>query len=197
MAHLFWLSDAQWAVIEPHLFDVFQQSNIASRIAGPMLISRRIVRHMAVKGGENPGHWPLARWPNHQNPCPHRRHRPPLCLHAHSRQCIGHQSRTHFADRFEGRTICSGRQGIRCECASKSFAQCGHGSCDPRPLQSKTQNHLRQSPLQRTPPHRKCILPSQGLSKSGNPLRQTRKKLPVRRSAGNTRRLLVMIESGP
>ncbi len=83
-----------------------------------------------------------------------------------------------------------------CGCASKSFAQCGHGSCDPRPLQSKTQNHLRQSPLQRTPPHRKCILPSQGLSKSGNPLRQTRKKLDTSKNLDDGTNMRSSVRTG-
>ena len=67
----------------------------------------------------------------------------------------------------------------------------------PGLTQPQTADPIRQAPLSRPLAGRSHVLPPEGLPPRRNPIRQARKKLPVRRRPRSRRRVLVLIESQP
>ena len=62
----------------------------------------RTARRTAGKEGQGAGHWPVAWRPDHQNPHPHRRPRPPRGRPPHARQCQRRDGRARRARRCAG-----------------------------------------------------------------------------------------------
>jgi len=75
--------------------------------------------------------------------------------------------------------------------------RCGCRVCHPRAPQSETGRPLGQAAIPRTAPHRKRVLPSEGLPSCRHPLRQAGRHLSFSRRARRCHRLLDLNEAEP
>jgi len=211
MSHLFWLSDDQWAIIEPFL--------PANKGGARRVDDRRVISGIihVLKSGcrwcDCPSDFgPSTTIYNRFNRWSRKRFWVDLVealatsgavtkstaidstyIKAH-RSAHGGKGGVGWFDR---RPIPIGRQRLRCQFTAQNAAGSQHRSRHSRTSKSQAQNHVRQTAIQRKTSGRKRILPSQRLPQSGHPLRQTRQKLPLSSRPRKTRGILAMIESEP
>jgi transposase len=256
MADLFWLSDEQWAVLEPfmptnqpgarrvddrrvisgivHVLKRGGRWRDCPAAHGPLttvynrysrwsrrgfwramlaalaeagwvtemaaLDSTSVKAHRSAhggKGGESPGHRPVAGRPDHQGSRCHGRSRAACRRPPHPRQRLGREDSTRGARRPRSPQAPRGGPRLRRQQLARRPEGSAHDARHPWHALPQAPDPPRSAALPRALAHRGRLLPPQRLPARGDPLRQARGQLRFRRGARRRHRVLALIEARP